>query len=98
MIRGTTPTQTFGLPVSGENVKNIRVTYSQDDEIVLEKKFDDVRFEGSKVIFELSQEETFKFKAGIAEVQLRVLTDDNKLFGNEPITIYVIDSKNEEIL
>lgn len=100
MIRGTTPTQSFGLPVEGEAVKNIRITYKQDGETVLEKKYEDVKFEGKEVKVDLSQEETLRFKADtLAKVQIRALTTDGKVLANKnPVVICVCDTYNEEIL
>ena len=100
MIRGTTPTHTFGIPVSKESIKSITVTYKQDDRIVVEKGTDDVEIIGNAVKVFLSQQETLRFMAGIkAKVKIRVLTIDGKAIGSrKSINIKVYDCNNNEVL
>ena len=100
MIRGTTPTHTFGIPINAKDVKDIRVTYRQDDRNILDKKMDNVELVGKAVKVALTQQETFAFTAGIkAKVQIRVLSTGGVLFGNrKPINIDVYDSFNNEVL
>lgn len=99
MIRGTTPTHTFDLPVSEANVKDIRITYVQNDEKIVEKRLNDVVLSEKKVETTLTQEETLKFKAQrSAFVQVRVLTDEDKVFASNSEAITIYDTYNEEIL
>lgn len=100
MVRGTTPTHYFGIPISKERVKNIRVTYRQDNRNIVDKGMDSVEIVGNKVKVPLSQQETFAFTAGIkAKVKLRVLSTDGVLFGNrKPVSIDVYESFNREVL
>lgn len=100
MIRGTTPTHYFGIPISKERVKNIRVTYRQDNRNIIDKGMDSVEIIGNNVKVHLSQQETFAFTAGIkAKVQLRVLSTEGVLFGNrKPVSIDVYESFNREVL
>lgn len=87
MFRATTPTHTFTLPIQTDNCKDILVTYSQDDKVVLEKYMDDkvlpdgMTLDDKKVIIVLTQEETNLFtetgksRKKIAKVQIRVLLE-----------------------
>lgn len=99
MIRGTTPTHTFDLPVNKDIVKDIRITYVQNDEIIIEKKLRDVTLYEGKVETTLSQADTLKFKAQrSAFVQLRVLTTKGQVFASNSEAIAVHETFNEEIL
>ena len=99
MYRGTTPIHIFDLPVDKDQIKNLRVTYIQRKEKIVEKRLADVELTDKKVEVRLSQRETFKFDAAFhAYVQIRILTTDNQVFTSEPETIDVKETFNEEIL
>ena len=72
---GTTPNHTFVLPFEVEKLAEMKVTYSQNGKVVLEKYLADGEKSGRAVSFTLSQEETFLFDNNVnVEVQARVLT------------------------
>lgn len=100
MIRGTTPTHYFDIPIGKGGIKNIKVTYKQDDRIVVEKGIDDVEIIDNQVKVTLSQQETLRFMPGIkAKVNIRVLSVSGKTLGNErSIIIKVKDGNNNEVL
>lgn len=99
MIRGTTPIHRFHLPIDVTNIKALRVTYKQTGSVIVEKTADDVTMEEKTVLCKLTQEETFKFHAGIvATVQMRILADGGTVFSHKPVGFNVIESDNEEIL
>lgn len=100
MIRGTTPTHTFGIPISEDKVKTIRVTYRQDDRNVVDKGTESVQLEGKTAKVTLTQQETLAFTAGIkAKVKIRVLSTEGQVFSNKKsILIEVDDTFNEEVL
>lgn len=100
MIRGTTPTHTFSLPVPENEVKNARIIYKQGGEKLLTKKFEDIRFSDNEVHVDLTQKETLKFTAGsFAYAQIHVFTNNGKRFINEdPVIIEVKETFDEEIL
>lgn len=71
---GTTPTYTFKLPFAGDSVQKVKVTFRQNNKVILEKT-DECLLEGDTVKVTLTQEETFMFiYPGKAEVQLRIKT------------------------
>lgn len=84
MIRGTTPYYRFKLPIPPESIKELYITFSQDDKVVFEKEKDDCEFiPPSGNIFyyraqiHLSQYETLmcdsdRYKV---EVQMTILTN-----------------------
>jgi hypothetical protein len=100
MIRGTTPTHTFGIPISEKAVKNIEVTYKQDGRIVVKKGIDDVVITGNAVKVTLTQQETLRFMAGIkAKVGIRVITAGGKAIGSKrSINIKVKEGNSNEVL
>lgn len=78
MIRGTTPTLTFALPMDTSTLKEIYVTIAQDDETVIERAKEEMTCEGKTATLKLTQEETLKLDAHRrAEIQIRVLTEDD---------------------
>ena len=76
MIQGTTPTHIFRIPLSVENIKNVRITYAQNGTVVLTKELEDCTTNGNEVMCQLSQEETFGFDSSLpVDIQFRVLTN-----------------------
>ena len=72
---GTTPTHTFKLPFNTEVIKELKITYAQDGQIKLEKRYKDCTLNEDEVSIKLTQEETFLFDAiKNIEVQMRILT------------------------
>ncbi len=67
MRRGTTPTITFNLPFSVDTVRNVEVYFSQNDDLIIEKKMDDCVLDGTTLAVTLSQAETL------------LLNDDTKM-------------------
>lgn len=100
MIRGTTPTHYFGIPISKEHIKDIRVTYRQDNRNIIDKGMDSVEIVGNKIKVALSQQETLRFTAGIkAKVKIKVLSTGGGVFSNrKSVNIDVYDSFNSEVL
>ena len=75
MIRGTTPTLEFTIPIDTSELAEVFVTLSQYGEIVLDKHIRDCQCEGRVVSLKLSQEETLKLRCSCdTEIQIRVKT------------------------
>ena len=88
MIQGTTPTFSFTLPFDVDAVKSAEFTIEyfsgSKKSLILKEKADGVH-EGSRMTFQLSQEETLKLPANSwVNVQLRVLTVDGKALATSP--------------
>jgi len=85
MFVATTPKHTFTFPVSPEEFKRILITYTQNDEVILEKTEQDLNFEelivDNQIVYvawlQLTQEETKKFDPEIGRftVQVRALSN-----------------------
>lgn len=100
MRRGTTPTLTFIFPfeVSGA-VKDLRITFVQNDETVLEKKIEDCTLDGEKVVLKLTQEDTLKFDENeIVKIQVKFVDYDGGVLASKPINKRCYEIFNEEIL
>lgn len=103
MIRVTTPTHTFTLPIDTSTLNEIQLTYKQYN-ISLVKHYHDgilpsgMTLDGYDIIQVLSQKETSMFKKGDVKVQVRVLTNAGKVLSSQEMVVDVSDTLNEEIL
>lgn len=99
MIRGTTPTHTFNLPIATKTIKATRITYKQKDSIVLEKTEKDVIMQGTAIKVTLTQEETLAFGENTpVQLQVKVLTYDGAVLVSKIKMIPVTEILNEEVL
>ena len=109
MYRATTPKHSFIFDVDPvETFKTILITYTQDDQIVLEKGKDDLTVEettgcNGTIAYEaslrLTQEESNLFNARTpVSVQIRVLTYDGDAIAFDKWTVAVKDVLNDEVL
>ena len=77
---GTTPTNKFEIAEIGKEIpidliKALKITYSQNNRIILEKYKTDCQVETGKIILKLTQDETFKFyDTKSISIQIRLLT------------------------
>lgn len=99
MIQGTTPTHEFVLPFAAELVKEVRITYEQNGEIVLEKAETDCTFVENSIKLELTQEETLLFDTKYnVKIQLKVLTTEGKVMASQIESVRVGEILNKEVL
>lgn len=99
MIRGTTPTHIFNLPIETKIIKKIRISYKQGDSVLVEKTESDVTILATSIKLKLSQEDTFRFTSNIpVQLQLKVLTSLEDVLASPIKTIPVSVILNEEVL
>ena len=99
MIRGTTPTHTFSIPFDTSTVSEVKITYAQDDVVVLEKRTDDCTLSGSQLSVTLTQDDTFLFDCKkIVEIQIRILTIDGNALASIPEKVGVSKCLDGEVL
>lgn len=85
MVRGTTPTHTFSIPLPSSSLENLWLTYAQDGEIILNKDLNDVTLTdvgttACKATIKLTQAETMLFHPNTeTEIQVSILTSDNAM-------------------
>ena len=99
MIRGTTPTHTFNIPFDTSAVDEIKITYAQDDDVILEKHTSDCTLDGATISVTLTQEDTFLFNCKKAvEVQIRILTVGGNALASIPEKVGVSKCLDAEVL
>jgi hypothetical protein len=99
MRAGTTPIHTFKLPTDIGIIKNIKITYSQNGRILLEKYLEDLDIKDDVVSLSLTQEESFKFnQEQKAEVQMRIITNQEDVLASDIKLIYVRKCLDSEVL
>ena len=99
MRRGTTPTHTFTLPFSVENVSDALIVYAQADNVILRKTVSQCHMEGNSLSVELTQEETFLFDCSKkVQIQVRVKTDEKTALTSDIITVDVAKCLSNEVL
>jgi hypothetical protein len=98
MIRGTTPTHTWVLPFDASLLKEVSITYSQNDENIIKKTEEDCTMEGNRISITLSQEDTLKLEPKVrTTVQLKVMTSNDSVMATKPKNISVSDIQDEEV-
>ena len=99
MMRGTTPTHSFVLPIETDTIKTVQIVYRQNGSIKLEKGNDDCTLEGNTVTLKLTQEDTFAFADNACvEVQIRVLTKDGDALASGVKRIRCDECISDEVL
>ena len=88
MIQGTTPTHRFNIPLDAATIQRVRVTYAQQDKVLLVKEDSDCRVEGNVIELKLTQEETLLFdEFSSVQIQVRVLTAGGDALASELIRV-----------
>lgn len=98
MIRGTTPTHIFELPFQAKILDEVKVSYAQAKEVVVEKDTEDCTLEENTITVKLTQEETLRFSPiGNVDVQLKVKTSDSTVLATRAMRVNIEDILNEEV-
>lgn len=99
MRRGTTPTHTFTIPFSVDNVADALIVYVQGDKEILRKTVSHCRMDDNTISVDLTQEETLRFRCDKkAQIQVKVLTRDSKSLVSNIITLDVSKCLTDEVL
>lgn len=99
VIRGTTPTHIFTIPFEVSLAKEVRVTYGQDDNVIVTKTEEDCDLSGNQIKLMLTQADTFLFDSKRpVQIQLRILTVDNKVMASKVKTVDVLKCLDSEVL
>lgn len=99
MFKGSTPTHTFDVSIDTSLIKEVKITYTQNDEEILVKRTGDCSIEVGKIITTLSQEETFLFEAGkFVMIQVRVLTLGGECLVSELLMTSCAKCLDDEVL
>ena len=102
MFRATTPTHIFALPFNVGQIKEVRITYQQNGETVLQKTEADCTMAGNDIKVTLTQQETLLFSVDSSNdrvsIQLRVLTTTGQVLASEIEKVFVKACLDEEVL
>lgn len=98
MIRGTTPTLEFELPIDTSLLKTAWVTIKQNLEIVINKPLEELEKNGKVLSLSLTQEDTLNLKDGYVEIQLRVVTMDDEALASNIFKVPVNKILYEEVI
>lgn len=100
IIRGTTPTLTFGVPFDTEMVDVGYVVVQQNKKTVIEKPTTACNCEGNTISAKLTQEETLCLASGTdAEISVVVKTlGGERLESRRPIVVPVADTTKEGVI
>jgi hypothetical protein len=99
MIRGTTPTHVFKIPIDPSMVASVRVVYAQDDAVIVKKCTDDCTFDGNIISVTLTQEDTLLFDCKkCVQIQIRVLTIEGESLSTRPMSLTVEKCLDGEVL
>lgn len=99
MRQGTNWPHGFTLPFDTSSVKEVLVSYAQDDVEVFKKITEDCTMEGNHIGIEITQKESFKLSPRKnLQVQLRLLTVDGEPLITKIFTVPVEKALNKEVL
>lgn len=100
IIRGTTPIHEIEVPYPIEIIKDIRFVYGQKNKTVFVKQKEECNIQEGVATITLTQEETLSFVPNKnVDIEIRIkLTDGQVVRNEEPISLKVIDTCDEEIM
>lgn len=93
MTRGSTPTFVFTLPsdTSVYSDIDIDIYFAQNGSVILDVTQAALTLSGNEVSFTMTEEESLKFTASVpAEIQIRLVTKDGRIFISEIRRIAVL--------
>ena len=99
MIKGTTPTHYFTLPFDTDILANARVTYAQNEIVILTKELNECKCDKNVISCKLSQEETLKFNyPKPVQIQVSILTKGGDLLKSDILTVSIKQCLDKEVL
>ena len=102
MIKGTTPTLHFNLPIKTDTIKAAEIVLQYVDNaktVTIERTLDDCVVGETSIAAVLTQEETLALPApSLARVQLRVLTFDDTSLATLPYEVTVKELLKESVI
>lgn len=91
MTRGSTPTFVFTLPSDTSVYSDIDIYFAQNGSVILDVTQAALTLSGNEVSFTMTEEESLKFTASVpAEIQIRLVTRDGRIFISEIRRIAVL--------
>ena len=99
MIRGTTPTHRFTLPIDTGLLRCVRIIYAQNDEVIFIKDTGDCTLEENTIAVTLTQEETFMIDCHkYLQIQIRALTLNDEALASQVLRVEVEKCLDSEVI
>lgn len=99
IVRGTTPTISFGLPFSTDLLATGFVTIQQRDKTIVEKALSDCNCSENTVAATLTQEDTLALKIGsLAQIRLVVKTTGGDRLETDDFVVRILDTHKDEVI
>lgn len=99
IVRGTTPTLTFGLPFEASTIATGFVTVQQNNKTLIDKPLADCVCNDKDLSVTLTQKETLGLSCCYyAEVALVVKTKGDERLETKPIKVKVVDTSKEGVI
>lgn len=89
MIRGTTPIHVFMVDYDLTEAEVIYVSYSQRNNVLIEKSIEDITIEPDRLIISMTQEETLRLDSSMCEIQIRAKMPDGLALASNIMTTVV---------
>ena len=96
--RGTTPIHYYEIPYYQNDIEKISVAYRQKGKNIVIKREDECEMVKNCIHVRLTQEDTFLFREGLAQVQVRIKLTTGEVLRSQEHIIEVLDSSDEEVL
>lgn len=99
MIRGTTPTHVFKLPVDAGMIQGFMISYAQNGVEILKKEMYDCEIADHFAGVTLTQEDTLALNPkNNVQIQARLLTKEGAAFASPVYVVNVMDCLNSEVM
>lgn len=99
IIRGTTPTMSFGLPFETDQLEVGFVTVQQNGSTIFEKPLSVCSCEGRTVTARFEQEDTLSLESeSSAEIRLVVKTVDGERLETKPVIKRIVNTSKEGVI
>lgn len=102
MIKGTTPTLHFNLPIETNLIKAAEIVLQYVDNaktVTIERKMEDCNVGEKSIAAVLTQEETLALPApALAKVQIRVKTEDDLVLASPVFDVTVKELLKESVI
>jgi hypothetical protein len=99
MIKGTTPTFTFTIPMDRETIEKVEICFGQRGEVLVTKMLPDCQIKENEYSVKLKQEDTLKFDdSKPVQVQVRVMTLSGDVLASNIKTLACSCCLSKEVL
>ena len=99
MYKGSSPTHTFNVSIDTSLIKEVKINYAQNGNVILSKRTEDCDIADGKIVTRLSQEDMFLFDGStFVSIQLRVLTMGGDAIVSRVISKSVAECLDDEVL